>query len=84
MKMKDMPGKCFSSELVLRTSAIFSGWKSTMIPEGIGQMGLTGKTTGKATSTKSCFLPFQELRARGDPGAPRRMRRNSGRRTKQP
>jgi hypothetical protein len=42
MKMKDMPGKCFSSELVLRTSAIFSGWKSTMIPEGIGQMGLTG------------------------------------------
>ena len=58
--MKDMPEKCFSSGLVLRTSEIFSGWKSKMIPEGIGQMGLTGILLAKAVFHRALRYTYHQ------------------------
>jgi hypothetical protein len=69
MKMKDMPGKCFSSGLVLRTSEIFSGWKSKMIPEGIGQMGLTGILLAKAVFHRALRYTYHQSHPAMPPGA---------------
>jgi hypothetical protein len=54
MEMSDISVKCFNSEFVLRTAAIFSGGNSKMIPVTIAHLAW------EPIATESCRFPLNE------------------------